>query len=187
MLPVFETSRLTLTPAGRDDVDALWAVWRDPDVRRYLFDDQPVTRERVVEIVMERALPQAEEGLGLWTVRVSGAALVVGAVALLHIDDAIAAYDARLAGGVEPVASFLPAVWRMGYATEALEPLLHHGFVECGLKEIVAVVDVPNEASHRLVRRLGFAPTGETAGPHYRMRTYQLTPDRFPVQRGGRT
>ena len=180
--PGFETPRLALIPAGHDDVDALWAVWRDPEVRRYLFDDVPVTRERTAEI-LEGALAQVRDGLGVWTVRVRRATPVVGAVALLRVADAIAAYDARLAGGVEPVASLLPAVWGLGYATEALEPLLHHGFTECGLKQVVAVVDVPNEASHRLVRRLGFTLTGESDGPVYRMRTYALTPDRFPVQR----
>lgn len=170
-------------PATPNDVDALWAVWREPDVRRYLFDDQPVTRERVVEILVERALPQAKRNLGLWTVRARRVTRVIGAVALLQVDDAIAAYDTRLAGGVEPVASFAPAAWGLGYATEALEPLLHHGFTACGLEEIVAVVDVPNEASHRLVRRLGFRMTGEADGPYYRMRMYGLTADRFPVQR----
>ena len=183
-LPGFETPRLTLAPAGLDDVDAIWAVWRDPEVRRYLFDDQPVPRERVVEILVERALPQASDGFGLWVARVRGAAPIVGAVGLLPVDDAIVAYDARLAGGVEPVASFAPAAWDHGFATEALEPLLHHGFTECGLEEIVAVVDVPNERSHRLVRRLGFAAVGESPGPCYRMRIYRLTPthSRVPSQ-----
>lgn len=181
-LPAFETPRLTLTPATRDDVDVLWAIWRDPDVRRYLFDDEPVTRERAID-VLERALAPAKDGLGLWLVRVHGDAAAVGAVALLPVHEAIVACDPKLEGAVEIVASFLPSVWSLGYAAEALEPLIHHGFTTCGRSELVAVVDVPNEASQRMVRRLGFTVTGEGDGPRYRMRTYALPSTRFPVQR----
>jgi hypothetical protein len=39
------TRRLVLSPATGDDLDAIWHIWRQPDVRRYLFDDVPVTRE----------------------------------------------------------------------------------------------------------------------------------------------
>jgi hypothetical protein len=40
-LPPLSTRQLDLRPAVAGDLDALWARWRDPDVRRYLFDDIP--------------------------------------------------------------------------------------------------------------------------------------------------
>jgi len=38
---------------------------------------------------------------------------------------------------------------------------------------VVASVDLPNERSHRLMARLGFAPCGESDGPKYRVRNYE--------------
>jgi RimJ/RimL family protein N-acetyltransferase len=90
-----------------------------------------------------------------------------------------AEYDPRLAGAIEPLAAFAPAVWGRGYATEALAAVVRHAFEQLGLAQLAAVVDVPNEASRSLARRLGFEITGECEGPRYRLRTYVLTRERF--------
>lgn len=179
-LPALTTRRLEFTPVTQENVDVAWAVWRDPDVRRYLFDDVPVTRERVEDILRDVVAGHAE-GLGVWTARLRGADSVVGTAGLLRVTTSVA-YDPTLAGAVELLAAFEPAVWGHGYATEALEGVVDYAFGVVGLSRVTAVVDVPNEASHRLIQRLGFTPTGESPGPRYRFRTYVLTPDRFAVR-----
>lgn len=180
-LPALSTTRLALAPATRGDVEALWAIWRDPDVRRYLFDDTPVTRERAVE-VFDSCLALVPEGLGLWTVCRRGAAPVIGCVGLLRVTS-IADYDPRLAGAVEPLAAFTPSVWGNGYAHEALAAALAYGFGSLGLAKMAAVTDVPNDASDRMVRRAGFHISGECDGPKYRLRTYTLTAEEFAAMR----
>jgi RimJ/RimL family protein N-acetyltransferase len=180
-LPTFETARLSIAPVTMDDVDGLWAVWREPDVRRFLFDDEPVSRDRADEIV-RAALARAEARLGLWTLRERGASTVIGAVGLQPAADT-ARYAPALAGITEIVVSLAPSAWGKGYATEALEPVLHYAFATRGDAQLVAVVDVPNETSHRLMLRLGFVATGEHDGPRHRLRTYLLTRERFPVHR----
>ncbi len=177
VLPVLDTPRLRLHPAAPADLDALHALWADADVRRYLFDDEPVPRERA-EGALADGLALAADGLGLWTVRSRDNGAVPGCVGLLPAGTA-AEYDPGLAGAVEPLAAFAPAVWGRGYATEALEAAIAYAFGPRGLDRLAAVNDVPNEASDRLVRRLGFAPTGECDGPRYRLRTYVLTPGAF--------
>jgi [ribosomal protein S5]-alanine N-acetyltransferase len=165
------TPRLDLEPVVRDDVDVLWAIWREPAVRRYLFDDVPVTRERV-EQILDEILPSAVHGLGLWLTRERGSTRAVGVVGLRHTH---VTHDPTLAGTVEVLVALESAVWGRGYATEALRAMLDHAFGTLGLAQLVAVVDVPNEASHRVIARLGFTPTGEHQGPVYRARTYVLT------------
>jgi ribosomal-protein-alanine N-acetyltransferase len=169
-LPPLTTRRLDLAPAGRDDVDVLWAIWREPAVRRYLFDDVPVTRERVIQI-LDTILPSAAEGLGLWLTRERGRPDAIGVVGLRRTDTT---HDATLAGTVEILVALVSSAWGRGCATEALRAMLDYGFGPLGLTGLVAVVDVPNEASHRVIRRLGFTPTGEHQGPVYRARTYRL-------------
>jgi hypothetical protein len=50
-------------PFASEDLDALHALWTDPDVRRYLWDDIVISRERAAETV-DDALTTAAVGLG---------------------------------------------------------------------------------------------------------------------------
>ena len=177
-LPALATGRLELAPAGADDIDLLWNVWRQPDVRRYLFDDVAVTRERVEEIVRDVVVPSHSKRLGVWIVRARGTDAVAGTAGVLPVTTS-ALYAPRLAGEIELLAAFDPAAWGRGYATETLEALVDYAFRVVGLSRLAAVVDVPNDASHRLVGRLGFAVSGEFLGPRYPFRTYVLTAPTF--------
>ena len=64
--------------------------------------------------------------------------------------------------------------WGRGVAFDAARTAMRHGFEVLKLDRILAGVDLPNQRSHRLMARLGFAPTGETDGPKYRARTYEV-------------
>ena len=190
MPPCLSTPRLDLRPAAAGDVDVLWTLWRDPNVRRYLFDDIPVTRERAAGVVGE-ALSLGAAGLGLWMIAPRNGATVardaapamrdaacIGCVGLMRVTTS-AAYDPRLSGAVEPVVALVPAFWHRGYAREAVRAVIAYAFTNLRLPAMVAVTDTPNEASHRMLVALGFEATGECDGPRYRMRSYALTPERF--------
>ncbi len=181
MIPTLTTQRLALRPARTDHLDALHAIWADADVRRFLFDDEPITRERAQAVLADCL--DAPDGLGLWSVSPRDHESIIGCVGLLPAG-AAAEYDASLAGAVEPLAALAPSAWGQGYATEALVAAVGYGFAALGLPAMAAVVDVPNAASHRLVERLGFAPTGECDGPAHRLRTYRLVPDAFAQATG---
>jgi RimJ/RimL family protein N-acetyltransferase len=171
MNPTFETPRLSLRPALAADFNALQALWDDPDVRRFLFDDEPVPPARAAAVLDD--VLALDGGLGLWCVAGRDTGTFLGCVGLMP-SSTTARYDASLAGAIEPLACFSPAAWGKGYATEALQVLIDYAFETLGLDQLAAVHDVPNEASGRLVQRLGFQPIGECDGPKYRMRTYRL-------------
>lgn len=172
MLPELETARARLVPATAHDVDALWALFRDPIVRRYLWDDAEVERGPVAEVVAS-ACAQNAEGRGLWIVRARDDARMLGCVALV-MAGAAAEVDPRLAGGVEVIVALAPSTHGRGFATEALRAMLDHAFGALALAEVFAAVDVPNEASHRAMLRVGFGVLGECDGPKYRLRSYRL-------------
>jgi [ribosomal protein S5]-alanine N-acetyltransferase len=181
--PWFYTQRLVLRPATADDLDALWALWRDADVRRFLFDDEPVSRERAAG-VLDNALAQTRQtqgDLGLWLVlshaNESGGEELLGCVGVVHRIAPPVQHmpEALRDAAIEPVAALYPAHWGWGYAHEALRALLDY-VRRIGKEDaLMAACDVPNHASDAMLRRLGFEPRCEADGPRgHRLRYFTL-------------
>ena len=136
------------------DGDALHAIFIEAGVRRFLFDDVELTRAETQEHV------DAAVGQGAWTIRQDGA--TVGLVALRPVGP-----DREL------IIAVSESCWGCGIALHAARQAMRHGFDVLGLEGILATVDLPNQRSHRLMARLGFAPTGEGHGPKYPCRRYE--------------
>lgn len=170
--PVLRTDRLTLRPARSADGHTLHRLWDDPLVRRYLFDDMLVTQDAAAAL-LAKCLRHAGEGCGLWLILAGADQEVVGCAGLLPATVA-AQFEPRLAGQCELLAALRPSAWHRGYATEALAALRDHAFGTLRLPALVAVNDLPNQASARMLRRLGFSLLSEVAGPAARLQTYQL-------------
>jgi ribosomal-protein-alanine N-acetyltransferase len=171
---ILETDRLRLIPACETDLDDLWALWTDPEVRRFLWDDVVITRDQAMETLQD-LLPLSSRGLGLWMLRLrAGARDMIGCAALAPVRTA-AEYDASLEGAIEPLIAITPLFCRRGYGTEALAALRKHASETLPLDRLVAVADAPNVASDRLLRRVGFEMDKEIDGPRHRLRIYRLT------------
>jgi RimJ/RimL family protein N-acetyltransferase len=63
----------------------------------------------------------------------------------------------RLVDGdpVEITYAIARAYWNQGYATEAAHSFVTHGFMDLGLREIVAAINPGNVASARVAEKLG--------------------------------
>lgn len=144
---------ISLRAATLADGDALHAIFTEPGVRQYLFDDVLLTRaesERHVE-----------------------ASISHGAWVILHDGEIIGLTSLRpTAEGRELIIMIGERHWGRGIAFEAARTAMRHGFEVLKLPRILAAVDLPNERSHRLMERLGFAPVDETDGPGHRLRSY---------------
>lgn len=144
-----ETERLILRPFSPADFDDLYDIHSRPEVARYLYWDARDGEQ--VRQVLERKAGQyelTEEGQGLaaavvW--RASGR--VVGEVSLVWLS--------REHRQGEIGFSFHPAYQGRGLATEAAEVMLRLGFGELGLHRIIGRCDARNDASARLLERLG--------------------------------
>ncbi|HEX4936263.1 MAG TPA: GNAT family N-acetyltransferase [Gemmatimonadaceae bacterium] len=190
MIPLLRTPRLLLRPAAPGDLDPLWHLWTDPDVRRYLWDDRTVDRDEA-SATLHSLLAMAEEGLGLWIVEprlttsaasttddqpstaLAPAGTVIGCAGL-YPTSTTAEYEPAIAGMLEPLVALGPAWWHRGLATETLSAVLAYAFQTLGVDALAGVTDVPNVASDRMLRRVGFVPFSEGNGPRYRMRNYRL-------------
>ena len=145
--------QLSLRSVERTDGDALHAIFIEPGVRRYLFDDVLLTRAET------QAHVEAACEHGAWVILRDGA--VAGLVSLRPVG-----------GERDLVIVVAERHWGTGLAFAAADAAMRYCFEVLGLSRITAAVDLPNQRSHRLMLRLGFVPIGEGDGPKYRHRTY---------------
>ena len=170
--PQLHTLRLTLRPAVSQDLVRLHALWSQPEVRRFLFDDQNVSLE-LAQSVLDSSIECSSAGYGLWLVHAKERdELLLGCVGL--VPTMTAEYEPALAGLLEVLAAFDVSHWHKGYAREALSAVLEHAFRVLELPVVAAVNDVPNIASERMLNALGFQVLSEVQGPKFRVRTYTL-------------
>ena len=146
------TARLTLRPVGLADVDALFALFADPQVVRYWSRPAWTERRQAEELVAADVA-----GLGEGQAVRLGVVLVdedrpVGTFSLFALD--------RGSRRVEIGYALAPAVWGRGLATEAGRAVVDHAFDVLGLNRLEADVDPRNVSSARVLERLRFRQEG---------------------------
>ena len=146
-LPI-ETERLVLRPHRMDDLDDLAVFHGDPEVVRYVpwpVRDRAATEETLRVKLTQTGLVAHGQWLVL-AVEVRETGTVIGEVLL------------KWASGRQGEVGFAFARSHQGqgYATEAVRAMLRLGFDGLGFHRISAVVIDGNDASVRLLGRLGF-------------------------------
>ncbi|HYE94743.1 MAG TPA: GNAT family N-acetyltransferase, partial [Rubricoccaceae bacterium] len=144
--PVLETDRLRMTPLSSEEAGDLHALWTQPEVRRYLWDDQVLAPEQTAAILRENEALFAREGFGLWALREKDAPALVGFGGYWHF---------REPPERELILGLAPAHWYRGLATEAGRALIRHAFEGLGFDEVRGSADAANTPSIRLMERLG--------------------------------
>jgi len=144
-----ETERLLLRPFVEDDYDVLHEMRSNEEVSRYLYS-YPFSPERTHDFLLVKIAGAFVEREGQWmsaaaTLRDTGE--VVADVALLW------ASEEHRQGEIGFVVH--PAHQGRGYATEASWPLLTFGFETLGLHRIFGRLDARNDASARVLEKLG--------------------------------
>jgi len=141
-----ETARLRLRPFGSTDVDEIHRLWADPGVRKYLWDDEVISREQAAEAIEESLARFRSAGLGLWAASFRDEPEVIGFCGYWFFRD-------------PPELELLYGVatdnWGKGLATEMARALIRYGFQELALDRIVASTDTPNTASVRVMEKSG--------------------------------
>ncbi|NYE35335.1 RimJ/RimL family protein N-acetyltransferase [Nocardioides cavernae] len=142
------TERLLLRPHRMDDLDDLVAFHGDPDVVRHV--PWPVRDRAATEETLRVKLTQTELlAHGQWlvlAVDLRSTRTVIGEVLLKWASE----------GQGEIGFAFARPHQGQGYAAEAARAMLRLGFDVLGFHRIAAVVIDGNEASARLLGRLGF-------------------------------
>lgn len=144
-----ETARLRLRPFREEDFAAYVAYRNLPEVLRYLYWDHRPEAE-LLETVRDRMKYDRIEKEGDFL------ALVVEKKETGEmIGDVVLRWSSEVHRGGEIGYCFHPAFHGQGYATEAAAEMLRLGFEGLGLRRIAGRLDGRNEASARVLTRLG--------------------------------
>ncbi len=149
--PQLETKRLILRQMRPEDAKAIFRIYGDEEVMRYR-DVLAFTRLEEAQQFLEGVRARYEQGEEMhWAITLKGEDSLIGSCGYSwHLGRHFGAigYDlARL-------------YWKQGIMTEAIGALLRFGFEVRNLHRIEARVRRGNEASMRLLRRLGFQEEG---------------------------
>jgi RimJ/RimL family protein N-acetyltransferase len=141
-----ETARLRLRPCTFDDVSDLHRLWTEPGVRRYLWDDEVIPRERVQAIIETSLASFKAHGYGLWAVISRAEEALIGFCGFWFF------HEPRK---LELLYGLAPTHWNRGLATEAATAMMRYGFEELSFERIEASTDAANQASLGVMERAG--------------------------------
>lgn len=149
--PQLETKRLILREMRTEDTEAIFRMYGDEEVMRYR-DVLAFTRLEEAQRFLEEARTRYERGEEIhWAITLKGEDALIGTCGYSwHLGPRFGAIGYDLAR----------RSWKQGIMTEAIETLLRFGFEVRNLHRVEARVRRGNEASMRLLRRLGFQEEG---------------------------
>lgn len=152
-----ESARLSVRRFTPDDLDLMAGLLGDPDVARFLGGVKD--RAAAESTLRTRGLDYYDQhpGLGMWATVERATGRAVGFHVLNHI---YGEPDIQVGYALSKDA------WGRGYATEMAVRLMRYGFEDLGLPQIVAITDLDNIASQRVLEKAGLVRRGERAFPH---------------------
>ena len=147
---ILETPRLLLRHLELDDLEELFALYRDPEIRRYFPDgtrtfDQ--TREELEWFL--KGHPKFPE-LGLWATVEKRSGAFLGRCGLLPWE---------IDGRHEVELAFLidKARWSDGFATEVSHAIIDHARETLQIQRLICLITPGNAASVRVALKVGMS------------------------------
>lgn len=145
---ILETERLYFRRLSMDDLDALFALYHSPDVRKYYSEGIPSYEEtrRELEWIVNECY--VKYGFGLWATIHKATGKFIGRCGLCPMD---------IEGHEEIEVAYMLAreYWGQGLATEAAQAILRYGFKQAGLSRLISVINPANIASARVAEKIG--------------------------------
>lgn len=158
-MQILETERLALRHLVPDDLDALFALYSDEELRRYFPDGTLSYDETRAELEWFcNGHPEHPE-LGLWATIHKASGRFIGRCGLLPW---------TLDGRPEVEVAYLldKAYWGQGLATEAASAIAAYGFETLGLTRLICLIHPENRASMQVARRIGMELEREGGDEH---------------------
>lgn len=153
-----QTPRLVLRRLDTGDVEAMAALFHDPEVRRHLAVlpmDAFEARSFAAQFIRDSRAEFRNAGSGAMAVTPWAGSVPIGYCGLRPIPGEAEAFELMYA--------LAPRFWGLGLATEAARACLDWGFRSLPMQEVLALARPQNRASIRVMEKLGMAYSGITS------------------------
>ncbi|MEM8859762.1 MAG: GNAT family N-acetyltransferase [Chloroflexota bacterium] len=140
------TKRLILSPLSLNDVNDLFAMFSDEKAMRFM---PTPPHQNVDETQKWFEFEMSRSGETYWAIRLQGEDKIIGHVNFLG--------ETRFPGMGYMIS---PDNWGKGYATEACQAVLAHGFEQLAHDRVELWINEANGASRRVAEKLGFKLKG---------------------------
>jgi RimJ/RimL family protein N-acetyltransferase len=149
-----------LRPWRDDDVDALTAMSRDPEVMACF--PALASRDDCAAVIARQQAHFARHGFGLWVIEPKDAPGFAGFTGIQHVP-----FDAPFTPAIELGWRLARAHWGKGYATEAARAAVALAFETLQLAGLVAFMIPANARSAAVATKLGMSrdPAGDFDHP----------------------
>lgn len=149
MIPSLETERLVLRPPNKADLQDNYQLSSDPEVMRFITPGRTQSIKESREDLYKR-IKLSRGAYGYWVVEEKQSGLFIGWIVLKELDQS---KDFELGF------RFHKTQWGRGFATEAGEKIITYAFEVLQLDQVKAVVMPKNEASRKVLEKIGFQLT----------------------------
>lgn len=145
---ILETKRLILRRQVIADLDALWALYCDPEITRYIPDAPRSYAEAREELEWHQNGHPRHPELGLWATIHKETGQFIGRCGLLpwNIDGQ---------EEVEVAYTIAQNFWGQGLGTEAALAIVQYSFEQLKLTRLVCMIEAENQASMKVARNIG--------------------------------
>jgi len=153
MVRVLNTQRLRLRRFAECDFENLCAQDGDPQVMKYVTNGKPRSPDQIAKWLKKVIAGYNEEnGLGFWAAELKSNGQFIGSFGL-----------GQLPGKSEIEVGFriLARYWGNGFATEGCREVLRYAFDDLGLSRVVAIVELDNTASKKVLEKSGLKYCGD--------------------------
>jgi RimJ/RimL family protein N-acetyltransferase len=146
-MSVLQTERLNLRELTLDDAPFILTLLNEPSFLRFIGDKKVRTLEAARQYLLNGPMASyAQNGFGLNLVELNDSHTPIGMCGLLKRED-LPAPDIGFA--------FLPDFWGKGFAYEAAVAVMSDARKRLKLNRVLAIVNPDNDASIKVLKRLG--------------------------------
>lgn len=150
--PVLESDRLNLIDLNQSHAVHLFNQFSREDVTRYYGMDPLTTMEQAEKMITNMNKGFTEKRSARWGIQLKETGELAGTIGLNNLQ----LWSKKCEVGYD----LHPDFWGKGYVKEALEKVLSHCFETLELSRVGAVTFPDNEASWKLLLKMGFEKEG---------------------------
>ena len=152
MTKILETNRLIIRPWTIEDAEILFEICRDDEVMKYIGTGNAYKTLDEAEKFLNWAVNyQTENGFCRWAVLEKSSREIVGSCGFARPHET---------QEIELGYLFARKHWGKGFATEAAGACKNYGFEKLKFREIIALTDLENTASQKVLEKIGFIRRG---------------------------